>query len=819
MILRFGANAVAKIAILMGALCGAATHAMENPAVEKRLVENATAGTVQIRRTAYGIPHIKADTERGLGYGIGYAYAQDNGCLLAQEIITVRGERSRYFGGDAQAGNGMQNLESDFFYRWLNSDAALDAFWTQQSPPIRDLVQGYAAGFDRWRGEQTAAAPADQCWTQPWARAVTQRDIIALMRRLMVHAGSGQFARAIVAAQPPKQAADAAGKGNGHPAASVRTSSAVAQAMPDWQVFHSRYGSNGLAVGKDLSANGRGLLLGNPHFPWSGPLRFYQMQLTIPGRLDVMGASLPGLPVVNIGFNRQIAWTHTVDTARHFTLFRLQLDPADPTRYVVDGQSTPFKQEQVSVQVAREGKLETRTRTFYESRYGPVLTVPGKLDWDKRSAYALRDANLDNGRALQQWYDMNRASTLAELRDSLTKTLGIPWVNTLAVDARGQTFFGTLSVVPNVDDDKLRHCGLGPSADGPFVLLDGSRGECDWDVDPAAPQPGVFPANKLPAFMRDDFVQNSNDSAWMVNPAAPQTGYPRIVGKQASELNPRTRFALDWLARYDAGAKRKTSNRIAAEDLRGLITGNKVYLASVAADSLNTLCQGKRAAAADASPKANADANSDTALLDAACLSLRSWDRTANTGSNLGYLYFAAAMEQVRNMPKAWTVPFDAARPVDTPAGLNTADPDVARALRLSLVATARRIHQAEMGPDTRWGDVQVATRAGQSIPIPGGSGLLGVYNAIQSQPASSNDANGKREVAYGSSYIQVVSYTGDGPKADTLLTFSESSNAGSPHSFDQTLLFSRKQWVSMPYTEAQIVADPRYRLIILHMQ
>ena len=65
-------------------------------------------------------------------------------------------------------------------------------------------------------------------------------------------------------------------------------------------------------------------------------MRFYEMQLTIPGKLDVMGAALPGLPLINIGFNQHVAWTHTVDTSKHFTLYRLALDPHDP------GPTTPL---------------------------------------------------------------------------------------------------------------------------------------------------------------------------------------------------------------------------------------------------------------------------------------------------------------------------------------------------------------------------------------------------------------------------------------------------------------------------------------------
>src|SRR3546814_16208325 len=63
-------------------------------------------------------------------------------------------------------------------------------------------------------------------------------------------------------------------------------------------------GSNAVALGKTATANGRGLLLGNPHYPWHGILRFYQMHLTIPGKMDVMGVSLPGVPAVAIGFTK-----------------------------------------------------------------------------------------------------------------------------------------------------------------------------------------------------------------------------------------------------------------------------------------------------------------------------------------------------------------------------------------------------------------------------------------------------------------------------------------------------------------------------------
>ncbi len=92
----------------------------------------ATDASAQIRRTSFGVPHIVAKDERGLGYGVGYAYAQDNLCLLANEVLTVSGERSRHFGANGKTLEQRDNLASDVFFTWLNSPVAVDTFLQAQ---------------------------------------------------------------------------------------------------------------------------------------------------------------------------------------------------------------------------------------------------------------------------------------------------------------------------------------------------------------------------------------------------------------------------------------------------------------------------------------------------------------------------------------------------------------------------------------------------------------------------------------------------------------------------------------------------------------
>ncbi|MCT7027881.1 penicillin acylase family protein, partial [Salmonella enterica subsp. enterica serovar Minnesota] len=91
--------------------------------------------------------------------------------------------------------------------------------------------------------------------------------------------------------------------------------------------------------------------------------------------------------------------------SKHFTVYRLTLDPKDVTRYLLDGKSIPLDKTTLTVQVKQaDGSLKEQAHTVYRSQFGPVVQWPGKLDWDNRYAFSLRDANLGNDRVLQQWY-------------------------------------------------------------------------------------------------------------------------------------------------------------------------------------------------------------------------------------------------------------------------------------------------------------------------------------------------------------------------------------------------------------------------------
>lgn len=743
------------------------------------LAESASASPdVNLSWSPLGVPHVQANDEHGLGYGVGYAYARDNLCLLQDEVLTVNGQRARFLGREGQSSAGLDNLTSDIFFRWLNDDQQVDAFWAAQPAGMQQRIAGYVDGVNGYLQRTPADQLPESCRHAGWLRALTREDVVRLVRRLAVEGGIGRFAGALVKASPPGATQAAA-------AAPLTAQALLAQI----DAFAQTHGSNAIAVGKARSDNGKGLLLANPHFPWSGGLRFYQMHLTLPGQLDVMGAALPGLPLVNIGFNQHMAWTHTVDQASHFTLHRLKMNPDAPLSYLVDGGSEPLEKRRIEVQVREgDGRLVTVSHDVYQSRFGPLVSVPGLMPWDARQAYALQDANLGNDRLLEQWDAMNRATSVEQLRGVIARLQGIPWVNTLAVDDTGAALYMDATVVPNLPLAQLAQCADPGLVKAGLPGVDGSRAACNWQNDEGAAQPGIVAAQHLPQLVRDDVLQNSNDSAWMTQPAAPLAGFSPLISRSDRPLGLRARFALAQLAS-------KASQPLSPGFLAGLVTGNQVYLATLTLDDILAFCQQHAEPATQAS-----------------CSALRQWDRTANTDSSLGMLYFQLTLAALQAGGEGmWRVPFSASDPLHTPSGIAWQRPEVAQRLRQSLIGAAARVREAGLPADMRWGQLQTARRGAQRLAIPGGDGKLGIYNAI-----TSHRVGLAFDVSGGSSYIQLVSFGSNGPVAQGLLASSQSSNPASPHFADQTRLFSTQQWQLLAFTPAQIKAEGEREILQL---
>jgi acyl-homoserine-lactone acylase len=742
------------------------------------------ARTATIQRTANGVPHITAGDPETLAYAMAYAYAQDNVCMTANQLVTVRGERSRYFGGATQgllARRMLPNEQIDFFIAAHMDDAALERASSGGSAESQALSRGAVAGYNRYLADHAGKLPA-ACNAQPWVKPMTLAEFRRQGELTAVQAATAALADAMLGAKPPAPTA----------AASLSTSvnlADAADALRDAGLLDSPLGSNAWAFGKDTTANGSGLLVGNPHFPWAGVNRFWQVHLTIPGNLDVMGVGIGNFPNVTIGFNKDVAWSHTVSTGKRFTLHELTLAAGDPTSYVVDGQNVKMSARTLSIQVpGADGTLQNKNHTVWSTRWGPVVVIPrAGLNWTAKTAYALKDANIGNVRATDAALGFGRARNVQELRDAM-KNIGTPWVNTLAADRHGNTLYADVSVVPDVDAAQLQRCApskpaaaLLPAAG--LVVLDGSKSDCDWRKDPASPIPGLIPMERMPIAVRTDWIHNSNDSFFYTNPMQKWSGISPMVGT-AALTRPRTRAGLTEIPEMLARGK------VTADAAQVQLFSNRNFMASVVVPDLLAAC-----------------ADAPTAEARDGCAALRGWDRTNNLDSRGAHL-FREFWRNVRMVPGLHRVAFDPAQPAATPAGLKMADAAVAGKVWDTLTAAVKAVRGAGFALDAPLGSVQRPLITDEPIALHGGEEIEGVLNNLGNQFAQGISAKGLT-IDYGTSYVQSVTFDAKGPVARGLLTYGQSTDPASPHANDQLRLFSRKEWPALPF-HADDVAKAR---------
>ncbi|MFH8516242.1 penicillin acylase family protein [Streptomyces gelaticus] len=756
-----------------------------------------------IRYTEYGIPHIVAKDYANLGFGNGWAQAADQVCTLADGFVTLRGERSRYFGPDAAPDGSLssarKNLSSDLYFRKVRESRTVEKLLQAPAPAgqsreVRELERGWAAGYNAWLAQNRITDPS--CRGAEWVRPVTALDVVTRGYALSVLGGQGRLIDSITAAQPPTGTA-------GAPAVpSPGDTADAARRLLSTQ--NADMGSNAVAFRGDTTANGRGLLLGNPHYPWQGGRRFWQSQQTIPGELNVAGGSLLGAPVVSIGHNADIAWSHTVATGVPLNLHQLTLDPADPTVYLVDGR--PERMTKRTVSVAVPGGAVTRTQ--WSTRYGPVITSLGDgvpLPWTSTTAYALNDPNAVNLRFSDAGLGLGRARSTAGIQAALRRTQGLPWVNTIAADASGHSFFSQSQVLPRITDELAARCstplGKATYPSSGLAVLDGSRSDCALGSDPDAVQPGIFGPGRMPTVEDAPYVENSNDSAWLTNADAPLTGYERVFGTVGTPRSMRTRGAIEDVSAM-AAKGRLTVARLQAQQF-----ANRAPAGDLTAADLAAACAALPAGRAVGSDGGAVD-------VSAACEVLRRWDRKADTGSRGALLFDRFWRRATAAVPQAelWKVPFSPADPVGTPNTLNVSAPGVTRA----LADTVAELRAAGIALDAPLGRHQWVERNGKRIPIGGGTESLGIWN--KTEPVWDAAAGGYREVPAGSSYIQAVGWDGSKcPVARTLLTYSQSSNPHSPHYSDQTELYSGERWVTSRFCEKDILRSPALRVVRVH--
>jgi penicillin amidase len=489
------------------------------PALDGELQLGGLSAPVSMARDGADVTHIKARSPRDAWMALGYVHAQERGWQLEFNRRVMHGELSEVLG--------EATLDTDKLMRTLGIMEAAQRQWQGLPLEAKQALQAYSDGINAFHaGSAQALSPefhilgvkpggAGQPWTPQdsvgwtlmmaldlggnWgtefarlsaARVLTTEELWQLFTAYPGEAPASRTDFAKLYAGLGVFRPDAIKKGavDADPERSAglfglrrwASEEVLAQGINDWAANIGNVegkGSNNWVLAGSHTASGKPLLANDPHLGLSAPAIWYFARLQAPAgqgtggqatpALDVIGATLPGLPFVVLGRTAQVAWGFTNTGPDVQDLYLEQINPANPQQYRVPGggpaQWAEFKTrvEVIKVKGRADVKLDVRS-----SRHGPVLSdaqkTHGELLDTSKYVISLRWSALEtDNRTAMAALRANQAQSVDDLIAAYADHHS-PMQNVVMADLAGKVAYKAIGKVPlrKADNDIL---GVAPS--------------------------------------------------------------------------------------------------------------------------------------------------------------------------------------------------------------------------------------------------------------------------------------------------------------------------------------------------------------------
>ena len=444
---------------------------------------------VEILRDAYGIPHIYARSADDAYFALGFVHAQDRLWQMEMNRRLAAGRLAEILGPKA--------LYTDRFLRTLGVRRAAEASFRNLDPASRKSLEAYAAGVNAFLATGPVLPPefwilrdAPEPWTPvdsiTWTKMMAwdlggnwKNELLRMsLARTLSNARIDEFLPPYPGDVPQKIAElkplyDSLG---GDARGLAEDTERVAQLLPSWQAEGN--GSNNWVVSGAHSASGKPLLANDPHLGLTAPPVWYFAQLSAPG-MNVIGATLPGVPGVVLGRNMRIAWgfTNTGPDVQDLYIEKLEGDE----QYLTPDGPRPFVRLDETIKVRGEPDQKLAVRI---SRHGPVVSevlraAQGLAPREHVLAFAWT-ALAEDDASIRALLKLERAHDWKGFLEA-ARDLGAPQQNIVYADTGGNIGFIAAGRVPlRKPDNDLK--GLAPAP--------GWLAKYDWA--------GTIPFDELP---------------------------------------------------------------------------------------------------------------------------------------------------------------------------------------------------------------------------------------------------------------------------------------------------------------------------------
>lgn len=456
---------------------------------------------VEIVRDSHAIPHILSSSRHDAFFALGYTHAQER--MFQMDLF-------RRFGrGRLAEVAGSLAIDADIYARTIGAARAAEADYAAASPELKATLSAYADGVNAWLS--TRDRPLQPEFTllliepEPWQP--TDSLVLGKLLALMLTGNwSGEAQRARLAEKldgetlefftPPQGGGPAPDNSGPLPDfASRPVRDAIRQTLALMDPVKDVIGtgaSNAWAVAGSRTASGKPILANDPHLGLMAPGLWYLAHLSAPG-LEVVGATLPGIPMPILGHNGRVAWGLTTTGGDASDLFVETVDPSDPNRYLTPDGPQAFETRQEEIEVRLGSPV---TITLRATRHGPVVSdvTTGNLPRAEGTVVALSHGALQpQDRTAQAMLDFLDAKD-ADAFLAAARNFHSPQQNLTYADTDGNIGMIAAGRMP------VRKSGDGR------MPADGASGVQDWV--------GLVPFEGLPQFRNpaSGFVFNANNA-------------------------------------------------------------------------------------------------------------------------------------------------------------------------------------------------------------------------------------------------------------------------------------------------------------------
>ena len=447
--------------------------------------------SIDIVRDVDGVPHIFAGSPDDAYFALGFAHAQDRLWQLEMHRRIAAGRMAEILGPNA--------LDTDRFMRTLGVRRNAEAILPNLAPDVQQSLQAYADGINAYLDQRSGplppefvitGAPAPERWRP--ADSIAWETMMAwdlganwtqeLMRmRLAQKLSLAQINELLppYPGDPVLATRDYTGWYRSLAGTVAQLSSAASTAPPG---LVEGMGSNNWVVSGASTVSGKPLLANDPHLGLTAPGLWYLAHLSAPG-LEVIGASLPGLPGIVLGHNDRVAWGFTNTASDVQDLYVEEVDATNPDRYRTPDGWADFGSRVEKIRVKGQPEVQLTVRS---TRHGPVITgaapIVARSGVDARRnviAFAWTALRPDD-RSIQGAMRFNTARDWTQFL-AAASDFNAPQQNVVYADTEGNIGFVAPGRVPLRHPDNDLH-GLAPAP--------GWEARYDWQ--------GFIPFDQLP---------------------------------------------------------------------------------------------------------------------------------------------------------------------------------------------------------------------------------------------------------------------------------------------------------------------------------